>query len=122
MADNARKLLLKPGMRLGFVNPPPGHLDLIGPLPAGAEVVDPGEVDLLLAFAGNRAELEAAVSQFERVRGAGLLWVAYPKGGARKGTDLNRDILQELLQARGLVGVSLIALDERWSAMRVRRA
>ena len=109
-------------MRVRFVNPPPGHLEVIGALPEGAEVAGEDPADLLLAFAGSRADLEAAGPELERAAGARLLWVAYPKGGARQGTDLNRDVLQELLQARGLIGVSLIALDERWSAMRVRRA
>ena len=108
-------------MRIRFVNPPPGHLEVIGGLPEGAEVAGEGPADLLLAFAGDRAALEAVGPQLEQVAGEQLLWVAYPKGGVRKGTDLNRDILQELLQRRGLVGVSLVALDERWSALRVRR-
>ena len=122
MAGNAGKLLLKPGMRVGFVNPPPGHRDLLGPLPEGAGVADRGEVDLLLVFARNRADVEAAVPELERVPAGKLLWIAYPKGGAKKGTDLNRDILWELVKPQGLVGVTLVALDDTWSAMRFKRA
>jgi hypothetical protein len=122
MAGNTGKLLLKPGMRVGFVNPPAGHLDLLGPLPEGARVAAAGEVDLLLVFARNRADVAAAAPEFKRVSAGKLLWIAYPKGGAKKGTDLNRDILWEQVQPSGLVGVTLVALDDTWSAMRFKRA
>jgi hypothetical protein len=122
MAGNARKLLVKPRTRIGFVNPPPGHLDLVGALPEGATVAERGEVDLLLLFARNRAELDAALPELDRVAGDKLLWIAYPKGGSKKGTDLNRDLLWERMQPHGLVGVTLVALDDTWSAMRFRRA
>ena len=37
-----------------------------------------------------------------RVAPDGLLWVVYPKGGEPAGTDINRDILRERLEERGL--------------------
>jgi len=47
------------------------------------------------------------------------MWVACPK--ARQfGTDLNRDILGELLRARGVQPVRQVSLDEVWSALRLR--
>ena len=46
--------------------------------------------------------------------------MCYPKGGRKAGTDLNRDILWNLMQGRGLVGVTLVAVDNEWSAMRFR--
>lgn len=51
----------------------------------------------------------------------GLLWLCYPKGTAKIKTDLNRDVLRETVAARhGLEGVSLVAIDDTWSAMRFR--
>jgi hypothetical protein len=49
-----------------------------------------------------------------------LLWIAYPKGGAKAGTDLNRDILWNAVSQHNLSGVTLVSLDEAWSAMRFR--
>lgn len=49
-----------------------------------------------------------------------LLWIAYPKGGAKADTDLNRDILLNAVSQHNLSGVTLISLDEVWSAMRFR--
>jgi hypothetical protein len=119
----ARKLLIKPGSRIALVNPPPGYAERLAPLPEGAEVVDlqPG-VDVLQVFAHDRAELAAAAGALGSVREGGLLWVCYPKGGRKAGTDLNRDLLWEELGRSGLTGVTLIAVDDTWSAMRFRPA
>lgn len=51
--------------------------------------------------------------------GTGIAWAAYPKAG-QLGTDLNRDLLSEALEERGVQPVRQIALDEVWSALRFR--
>jgi hypothetical protein len=48
-----------------------------------------------------------------------LSWIAYPKAGQLK-TDLNRDGLVKLMKSYGIQGVSLVSLDDVWSAMRFR--
>ena len=50
-----------------------------------------------------------------------LTWVAYPKAG-QLGTDLNRDVLAELVKAHGVQPVRQVALDDVWSALRLRPA
>jgi len=57
---------------------------------------------------------------FGTVKPGGLLWVCYPKGGRKAGTDLNRDMLWELMSRDGLAGVTLVAIDDTWSCMRSR--
>ena len=121
----AKKLLVKPGYQLGLVNAPSGYADRLRPLPEGAELVDElrPELDFVQLFARDAAELERlGPTAFGAVRRDGLLWVCYPKGGKKAGTDLNRDILWELMGRSGLAGVSLVAVDETWSAMRFRPA
>lgn len=77
--------------------------------------------DLVLLFTPDAASLDATIGKaLDAVPFDGLVWVAYRKGGVKAGTDLNRDILQERLFGYGLVGVTLIALDTTWSAVRVR--
>ena len=119
----ARKLQIKPGSRIAVVNAPPGYAERLDPLPEGAAMVDlqPG-VDVLQVFARDRAELEAAAGALGSVREGGLLWVCYPKGGKKAGTDLNRDLLWAELGKSGLTGVTLVAVDDTWSAMRFRPA
>jgi hypothetical protein len=122
----ARKLLVKPGHRVAVMNSPAGYADLLRPLPEGAELVDsPQEaVDGVQVFVRDSAELErAGPAAIKAMKPDGLLWVCYPKGGQKAGTDLHRDVLWDLMgKQSGLVGVSLVAVDDRWSAMRCRAA
>jgi hypothetical protein len=121
----AKKLLVKPGMRLALVNPPDGYAPLLDPLPDGALLVDAAagaELDFVQVFARSAEELDR---HFEQARAAvkpdGLLWVCYPKGSSRVKTDLNRDILwKKIGEATDLDGVSLVSIDDTWSAMRFR--
>ena len=103
---------------------------LLGELPDGA-VTNTGageRGDTILFFAytvdGVRDGVRAA---HEHVNPVVRLWVAYRKGASRSGRPgggevLHRDTLQAALAERGLTGISLIALDDVWSAMRVRPA
>jgi hypothetical protein len=119
----ARKLLIRPGSRVAIVNPPAGYAERLLPLPDGAALVDlaPG-LDVVQVFARDRAELDRSRDAVRSVRPGGLLWVCYPKGGRRAGTDLNRDLLWAAMGELGLAGVTLVAVDDVWSAMRFRPA
>lgn len=122
----ARKLLTKPGHLVAVMNAPAGYADLLLPLPDGAELIEASAeaVDVVQLFVRNSAELDRAGPPAMRaMKPDGLLWICYPKGGQKAGTDLHRDILWELMgKQTGLVGVSLVAVDGKWSAMRFRAA
>jgi hypothetical protein len=84
-----------------------------------------GEYGFVLAFAESKSD---AASQAKAVKKLladerSLFWLAYPKGTSKKyQADLNRDSLHELMEKLGFDGVSLVALDKDWSAMRFKRA
>lgn len=120
----SRKLLLRPGCRVALVNAPEGYAERLQPLPEGAALVEstaPG-LDVVQVFVRDAADLDRLATAFGSVRPDGLLWVGYPKGGRKAGTDLNRDALWERMSRHGLAGVTLVAVDETWSAMRFRPA
>jgi hypothetical protein len=56
-----------------------------------------------------------------RCRDAAILWVAYPKLSSGLAADLSRDIIHALAPKYGLDTVSQIAIDEDWSALRLKR-
>jgi hypothetical protein len=114
----AAKLQLKPGMALALLGAPPG---LALPLPPDGSVADdPGAADAVLAFARTRGELEAVTPALqESARAQRLTWIAYPKAGQLE-TDLNRDGVRAALQPAGLNTVRQVALDDTWSALRLR--
>ena len=128
MTENAiaRKLQLKPGQSALLMNAPAGFRESLDPLPDGVELTEEaggGRFDFVQVFAGDAAELGRLLPGAIMATGdGGLLWIAYPKGGRKAGTDLNRDILWGLVEPHGWAGVRLVALDETWSSMRFRPA
>ncbi len=117
--DIAGKLQLKPGQSVAIVNAPAdAALEL-----AGHPIAErPEEADAVLVYSTNRAELEGlADTLVPPARRDTLTWVAYPKAG-QLGTDLNRDVLAKLVQTHAVRPVRQVALDDVWSALRLRPA
>ena len=76
---------------------------------------------MTLLFARDHAELERlAPSAIAATRDGGVLWVAWPKGGAKAKGAITRDTLWPVMAALGWGPVSNVALDETWSALRLR--
>ena len=122
-SELSKKLQLRPGYTVAVVNAPPGAETKLKPLPDGATLVTPSaRRDAVIAFAQDQPELRKVVPQAIRaVKEDGLLWICYPKGSAKMKTDLNRDLLRESVKkSHGLEGVSLVSVDDTWSAMRFR--
>ena len=119
----AKKLQMKSGQRVVIINPPAGYLERLDPLPEGVELVEApeGPCDFVQVFVKTMEDLQKFLPlAAHAVKHDALLWIAYPKGGAKAGTDLNRDILWDAVSQHNLSGVTLVSLDEVWSAMRFR--
>ena len=118
-----KKLQMKAGQRAILINAPADYLEKLGSLPEGVELVtEPeGRFDFVQVFVKNLADVQKFVPEAAKlVKHDALLWIAYPKGGTKAGTDVNRDILWNAIAQYDLTGVTLISLDEVWSAMRFR--
>ena len=111
----AEKLGYKPWMSVRIEGAPPElTLDLpdLGPQPH----------DLLLWFVRSAAEVEAAAAVAEPLYHDGArLWFAYPKKSGAIRTELTRDRGWGAVAALDLLGVTQVALDDTWSALRFRR-
>jgi len=121
--SNAQKLLIKEGYKVLFLHPPQNNASLLGPLPAGMEVVSgmATPVDLILAYIVDRKELEKHLEQLKGLlKPNGLLWIAYYKGTSKIKTDINRDSINAYAQGMGLQGVAMISMDDDWSALRLK--
>ena len=83
-----------------------------------------GKYGFVLGFAKSQKEAKAVAKTLKQALEdeKALLWLAYPKGSSKKypSVDLNRDSLHALMAELGLDGVSLVALDADWSAMRFK--
>lgn len=114
----AQKLLMRAGDRV-YVEASDDERALIGSLPDGAVLVDEAsESSVAVMFVPDR---ESLLARFGAVLGslgaARAVWLCYPKGGR---ADVNRDVIMRECGAFGWRAISNVAVDETWSAVRVR--
>jgi len=118
-----RKLGIKPGQRVAFVDAPPAFADALGALPEGVgrpRTALRGPLDLVVAFFDARRELERRLPRLvAALDPAGALWIAWPKRAARVDTDLTEDVVRELALAAGVVDVKVCAIDATWSGLKL---
>ena len=80
------------------------------------------KVDFALVFAVNLSQLNNVLKElFPALHDNTKLWVAYPKQTSKIVSDLNRDCSWEMLTQNFYEGVSLVSLDNVWSAMRFKK-
>ena len=113
-----QKLFIKGGTVL-VVNGPPGYDKLLEGSPAKVTTRASGTADTVLLFANDEAQFRSALPGAAKSLGpTSNLWVAYRKGGK----ELHRDTLWKIGETFGFTGVSLVAVDDTWSAMRFKKA
>ncbi|MFA8341342.1 MAG: hypothetical protein ACEPO8_00090 [Rhodothermaceae bacterium] len=78
--------------------------------------------EFILGFYKSIAEAEKDTEKIVKaLEGDGYLWFCYPKGTSKKyKSDLNRTTVLQLFAPFDFEGVTQVAVDEDWSAMRVR--
>lgn len=114
----AEKLLVKPGDVVAVTAAEAGLGALLEPLPEGARTGAAGEAAVSVVFVRTRAELlERFGADLPALGAARAVWFAYPKGGR---ADVNRDTIIRESGAFGWRPVGNVAVDEVWSAVRVR--
>lgn len=79
------------------------------------------DYDFAMLFVQNIAELEQhAPAVLEAIKEDGKLWFCYPKKSSAIKTDINRDKGWDILTKAGYAGVSAVAINDTWSALRFR--
>jgi hypothetical protein len=113
----ADKLLVKADTTVWISSPE--HLAGLGPLPAGATVVDDLDAaTTAVLFADDAESLRSVLARHAGSLAAPAnLWVAYPKGNR---TDINRDSVWPIVGEHGMRPIGQVALDDVWSALRFR--
>jgi len=118
----AKKLGIKEGSRLGFVNAPQGFKKELGSLPPGAKIFVghlPKPLDLIILFTDSQRTLKIKFPVLaEKLSANGMLWIAWPKKSSGVSTDLSFDIVQHTGLEAGLVDVKICAVNEIWSALK----
>ncbi len=119
----AQKLQVKEGRKLLLINAPKGYKESLGGLPSGEAVLTKSTdlVDIVQIFATTQKELEQLGQVKKLLKPNGILWVTYPKGTSKNfKADINRDSIAAYARKVGLQAVAMVAVDEDWSALRLK--
>lgn len=121
----ARKLGMNPGMRALIMASPPGYLKLLEPLQHGRNVSSraAGMYPFVQVFATRLSEVRRFARRVSKHAAPNaLVWISYPKKTSKVAGNLSRDVVREAMSAAGWRAVSIVAIDEIWSALRFRPA
>jgi hypothetical protein len=77
-----------------------------------------------LCFVQSEADIRTTAAEIiQYLEDDGLFWVAYPKKSSKKyQATISRDEGWQTLGELGFEGVRMVAIDEDWSALRLRKA
>ena len=116
----AKKLKLKPGLKAAVLNAPDGYLKELKHDPDISTKLN-GKFDWIQIFAKNKKELDSlAPKAAAALKTDSILWLSFPKGSSKLQTDLTRDKGWEILQGMDLKFITLISVNENWSAFALR--
>lgn len=116
----AQKMKLKPGARAALINAPENYLE---ELKHDTEISSKlsGKFDWIQLFAKNKKELDALVPKaVKALKPESILWLSFPKGSSKIQIDLTRDKGWDILRELDLKWITLISVNENWSAFALR--
>ena len=116
-----KKLGIKPGARVRFINAPDGYDRTLGGLPADVTVLRAtrGPIDFIQLFSTSAADLRRRLPAAQRALDRdGALWISWPKKTSGVETDLTGDVVRETGLDAGLVDIKVCAVDATWSGLK----
>jgi len=111
---------IRAGSKVSVVNPPPGFVVRLNPLPDGVEFLVTAQtgLDVVLYFARSAGELLSRLPALARsITLPGRIWVAWEEGSSA----LDENIVRQAGLDLGLVDDRRALLGESWVALRLKR-
>lgn len=110
---------IKTGTKVSIINPPPGFVQKLNPLPQGVEFLITARtgLDVILFFTQDASELVERLPALSRAMTVnGGIWVCWPK-------DAQKPLSEEFVRHAGLdIGMAddkICTFDERWTGLRL---
>lgn len=115
-----KKLGIKPGDRVAFVNAPDGFVGKLEGLPPDVRVTGAnGEAEVAIVFARSMAEFKKSfAAATRRMPADGMVWAAWPKRASGIQTDLSESNIREFGLGIGVVDIKVCAINETWSGLK----
>ena len=118
-----KKIRVKGDSLILIINAPKTYTELVATLKFDTEmeISKLGKYDFIQIFVYQKSELEQLVNKYSVLgKYDCLLWFCYPKVGGMIKSDLNRNEIWKIVDQIGMKCVTQIAIDETWSALRIR--
>ncbi|TRX56274.1 DUF3052 domain-containing protein [Fulvivirga sp. M361] len=115
-----KKLGIKDGHKVCFINIPDYYFDLFEKMPDIEVVSEKGsDINFIHFFCKESSEL---IRYFPRLKEMmdieGLLWVSWPKKTSQVETDVDGNLVRRTGLDNGLVDVKVCAVDKTWSGLK----
>jgi hypothetical protein len=118
----AKKLGIKPGVRMSAPGAPANYKKLLAPLPEGVDIAArvSKSSQLVHFFTRAKAELAKNLESWLKVLPTdAVIWVSWPKKTSKVPTDITEDAIRAVALPMGLVDVKVCAVDETWSGLKL---
>ena len=117
-----KKLGIKPGYKLLFVNQPQNYFDLLYADVTG-QLCKKNEVpDLIHLFAATKKEFESEMKGLNQVIKKNknvAIWVSWYKKSSGIATDITEDTIRNFALNNDLVDVKVCAVSDTWSGLKL---
>ena len=115
-----KKLGIKEGYKVRFINKPKNYFDLLEELPPGISQIKTGNADFIHLFTKSKKELAAELKKnIKALEQDGMIWVSWPKKASKIETDITEDVIREVALPMGLVDIKVCAVDDTWSGLKL---
>ena len=118
----AKKLGLKPLLKVWLVNAPKEYASWLGELPVGVNFMTKATPPIKAAhiFVTQSHELDSLLSTLRNdLKQSGFVWVSWPKKSSKVQTDITEDVIREIALPLGFVDIKVCAVSEVWSGLKL---
>ncbi|HYK45283.1 MAG TPA: hypothetical protein VEV83_08955 [Parafilimonas sp.] len=118
----AKKLGIKEGFIIRYVNAPAYYFKLFSHLPQDITVSDDKSIkkNFIHVFVQNAKELESIIPKVKNeIEENGMIWISWYKKASKITTDVTEDLVRKIALQNGLVDVKVCAIDDVWSALKL---
>ena len=118
----AKKLGLKPPLRLLTINAPKEYKSWLGDLPKSVVLLTKSDnpIEAVHLFTTESVFLNGTLSKLRNeLKQDGFVWVSWPKKSSKVPIDITEDIIREIALPLGFVDIKVCAVNEVWSGLKL---
>ncbi|KQM66069.1 hypothetical protein ASE74_09265 [Pedobacter sp. Leaf216] len=116
-----KKLQVKPGYVIKVVDAPENSAAIFGDVPTNITFSEETDFNVLITFTINRDQLNQQIkNHLKKIDSKTIFWIFYPKKSSKIKSDLDLMKSWEELNVYGLTPCASAAVNETWTALRLK--